>query len=154
MINNKVSISLLTLLFSILFLHCCNNSNHHFKLDSVRGSFVENITLVDMDTLATGGWDSGIRPVEFKQNSVIYDCTHYLECIAREFCGDSIQEVTLATTLIEITNNVEYSDSSILCLKDFKLSTLRDDSTLVVKSSFSINDTFFCQNSIWKVIVL
>ena len=147
-----LSIRIIFLFLGLFFFSSCiHKSKTDFNTEEslIVGGPVHNYAVFNNDTIYEGGWDTGLKSIEIKSDTVVYDCSHLFHSYYWRWCGDSLWLLDTNVILIEINRSINYVDSNFWCLTDFNIEANRTDTSFFLSSSFQNGDTIFYQSSHW-----
>ena len=136
----------------IFFCFSCTQkpeANEIVEAPLIVGGGLLNYAVLNGDTLYEGGWDTGLKSLEVKGDTVVYDCWHLFHGYFWAWCGDSLWFLDTNVVLTEINQKIHFFDSNFWCLTDFNIVTERTDTSFFLNSEFYRGDTIFYQSSHW-----
>ena len=136
----------------IFFLSNCKQTpeaNGIVEEPLIVGGGLLNYAVLNGDTIYEGGWDTGLKSLEVKGDTVVYDCSHLFHGYYWRWCGDSLWLLDTNVVLNEINQKIHYVDSNFWCLTNFNIVVERTDTSFVLNSEFYRGDTIFYQSSHW-----
>lgn len=138
----------------IFFCFSCTQkpeANEIVEEPLIVGGGLLNYAVLNGDTIYEGGWDAGLKSLEVKGDTVVYDCSHLFHGYYWRWCGDSLWLLDTNVVLNEINQKIDYFDSNFWCLTDFSIVAERTDTSFFLNSKFYRGDTIFYQRSHWGV---